>query len=347
MDKQVLLNKKLTEIIHKLEGEVGGLLGQDFSCEQPTHSFTNLGALLGNINGKAVLSMFEVSGDTAGTAYLVVELKDAISLGGTLILLPPDEMNTRRKSELFDGEVSDAFGEIANIIAGVYTAVFIEHANPKLHFKKTELIPFNPTGDDIPIPEGVYYTTTGSIVTDGNTLGALSVLIPPDLLGLEAPTTEELETTAETSPTPPEDAGGKPATAKASPAATAAGPPLILVVSETQQAAEFFAQNFSEQCNCEVTCMHFQGDFQLTARNKNVVGVFLAMREVGERGLASIIKIQSAVGEKTPLIAAGPAWTRQTVLQAVKYGASDILVTPASKQEVLEKIHQHMQVPTN
>ena len=67
------------------------------------------------------------------------------------------------------------------------------------------------------------------------------------------------------------------------------------------------------------------------------------MREVGERGLASIIKIQSAVGEKTPLIAAGPEWTRKTVLQAIKYGARDILVTPASKGEILGKIRRHMQ----
>jgi DNA-binding response OmpR family regulator len=128
---------------------------------------------------------------------------------------------------------------------------------------------------------------------------------------------------------------------------TPTGPALILVVSETQQAAEFFAQNFSEQCNCDITCMHFQGDFQMTARDKNVRGVFLAMREVGERGLASIIKIQSAVGESTPLIAAGPAWTRKTVLQAIKYGASDILVTPASEKELLDKIRQHMQIPSN
>ena len=67
------------------------------------------------------------------------------------------------------------------------------------------------------------------------------------------------------------------------------------------------------------------------------------MREVGERGLASIIKIQSAVGEKTPLIAAGPEWTRKTVLQAIKYGARDILVTPASTGEILGKVRQHMQ----
>lgn len=376
MDKQVFVNKTLTEIIQKLEEEVGGLLGQEFTCAKPTHSFTSRDDLFSGMSGKAVLSTLEVSGDQTGTAYLIVGLKDAITLGGTLILLPPEEMDSRRKNDLFDGEVNDAFGEIANIMAGVYTAVFNEYANPKLHFKKTELTPFSPASPRVPVPDGIYYVTSGATTTGGKPLGSLSVLIPPHLLGLTPPQEEAPAKSSEPAPaagksvsnaTTPEQASATPARSSAgataapepatSPTATAKvsapqrapveGPALILVVSETQQAAESFAQNFSGKCNCNITCMHFQGDFQLTARDKNVVGVFLAMREVGERGLASIIKIQSAVGEETPLIAAGPAWTRKTVLQAIKYGARDILVTPASTNELLDKIQQHMQVPSN
>jgi ActR/RegA family two-component response regulator/chemotaxis protein CheY-P-specific phosphatase CheC len=374
MDKQVLLNKTLTATIHKLEKEIGGLLGQEFTCTKPTHSFMSRDDLFSDMPGKAVLSLFEVSGDKTGNTYVVVDLKDAITLGGTLILLPPDEMDSRRKNDLFDGEVCDAFGEIANFIAGAYTSVFIEYANPKLHFKKSELTPFAPDSPSAPVPAGVYYVTTSPISTGGKALGTLSVLFPPELLGLEPPIEETKTAATKQSPQPDQPATATAPTldpppspapvaeqskaptpptttdtteASHSQSATATDPALILVVSETQQAAESFAQNFSEQCNCDITCMHFQGDFQMTARDKNIRGVFLTMREVGDRGLASIIKIQSAVGESTPLIAAGPAWTRKTVLQAIKYGASDILVTPASKKELLDKIHQHMQILSN
>ncbi|OHB25689.1 MAG: hypothetical protein A2X84_03405 [Desulfuromonadaceae bacterium GWC2_58_13] len=356
MNKQVFLNKILTETLQKLEEEVGGLLGQEFTCPSPGHSLTSRSDLIASLNGKAVLATFNVTGDKTGTAYVIVGLKDAITLGGTLILLPPDEMESRRKKDLFDGEVIDAYGEIANIMAGVYTAVFNEYANPKLHFKKIDLAPFAPANPNSPIPDGNYYVTTCSTQMAGKPLGTLNVLIPPDLLGIEPPEekaqpatepTQSASTTDRTGasgqPTPAADSDKVPEPQRStSPEST-----VILVVSETQQAAEAFAQNFIDRCNCKVTCMHFQGDFQTTAKGKNVKGVFLAMREVGERGLASIIKIQSAVGEKTPLVAAGPEWTRKTVLQAVKYGASDILVTPATPEELLAKINQHMQIPPN
>ncbi len=415
MDKQVFINKILTETLKKIQDEVGGLLGQDFSCPKPSHRLISRDDLFATLSGKAVLATLSISGDNSGTAYLVVGLKDAISLGGTLILLPPDEMEQRREQNLFDDEVDDAYGEIANIIAGVYTAVFTEHANPKLHFKKTGLTPFSPDDPNGPVPAGTYYVSTCPTQLANKPLGTLSVLIPPELLGLEPPpevaeaaaTASQPSTSASGQPkgappgekptagampespsTPAQTGVSAPAAKSASTAGQAAAPtqpsaasetesdaeqitpegekppstgpsanrispsastepPVILVVSETLQSAEAFAHSFMDRCNCTVTCMHFQGDFLTNTRGKNVKGVFLAMREVGDRGLASIIKIQSAVGEVPPLVAAGPEWTRKTVLQAVKYGASDILVTPATPEEVLEKIDKHMQLPPN
>ena len=342
MDRLAYLNKISNEIIEKLSEEVSGLLGQNFTVEDIHHGLQTRDEAYAPLSGKQTLTTLTVSGDGGeGVAYVVVGLKDAITLGGTLILLPPDEIAARRKKQLFDGEVCDAYGEIANIMAGVFTAVFIEHADPKLHFKKNELLDFNPGPNDSAIPPGTYYTCGGQTKMDGAPLGALSILIPPQLLKLPLPgaTTDEEEAPG----------AGKETTTAPRGFQEVSGPialnseGLLMVVSETQQSAEAFAKNFSGQCQCNLACLHFQEDFQGAIRGRKVLGVFLAMREVGERGLASIIKIQSAVGEKTPLIAAGPEWTRKTVLQAIKYGARDILVTPASTGEILGKIRQHMQ----
>lgn len=344
MDRLAYLHKLSQEIIEKLSEEVSGLLGQDFTVDDVQHGLRSRDEVYAPLSGKQVLSALTVSGDAEGVAYVVVGLKDAITLGGTLILLPPDEMAARRKKQLFDGEVSDAYGEIANIMAGVYTAVFIEHADPKLHFKKTDLLDFNPGPNDSTIPPGTYYASSCQTKMDGAPLGTLSILIPPQLLKLPIPgaTTEEKEA-PEASKEAKEAAAASRESQEASGPITLDSEGLLMIVSETQQSAEAFARNFSDQCQCNLACLHFQEDFQGAIRGRNVLGVFLAMREVGERGLASIIKIQSAVGEKTPLIAAGPEWTRKTVLQAIKYGARDILVTPASKGEILGKIRRHMQ----
>jgi hypothetical protein len=43
-----------------------------------------------------------------------------------------------------------------------------------------------------------------------------------------------------------------------------------------------------------------------------------------------------------PLIAAGPGWTKSKVFKAVKYGVSDILLTPASGGDVEENVRNNM-----
>ena len=65
--------------------------------------------------------------------------------------------------------------------------------------------------------------------------------------------------------------------------------------------------------------------------------VFLVMKNVDEQGFGMAIKLSSA-GVPVPVIAAGPAWTRTTVLKAVKYGAADILITPAAVGDIQEKL---------
>jgi ActR/RegA family two-component response regulator len=66
------------------------------------------------------------------------------------------------------------------------------------------------------------------------------------------------------------------------------------------------------------------------------------MDDTKEQGLASIIKAKGIFGSSVPLIAAGGRWTRSQVLQAVKYGVCDIVVTPASPDDIREKIRQNL-----
>ena len=65
-----------------------------------------------------------------------------------------------------------------------------------------------------------------------------------------------------------------------------------------------------------------------------VKAIYLVMREVNEQAFGLAIKINSA--SMVPLIAAGPGWTRTKVIKAVKYGVQDILLTPATKEDVVE-----------
>ena len=68
--------------------------------------------------------------------------------------------------------------------------------------------------------------------------------------------------------------------------------------------------------------------------------MFLVMKRVDEQAFGMAIKISSNCS--LPIIAAGPEWTRSKVLRAVKYGVTDILLTPAEDSDIEEKIKNNI-----
>ncbi len=402
MSKQKTINHLLKVAASRIEQEVGDLIGQAFSCTEYSGRILSKDEALALFPSRVVLTRMQVSGDLEGASFLAASLQDAILLGGSLILLPPDEIKARQASKVFDGEVDDAFGEIANIIAGVYTSTFDEKYSQKLHFKKTDIIAvatveLDPEEEE-PFPPGSYFVSEVELTLENQTLGKLTALFPAALFGLEADdsadqpqgsaspgakqfTTEtpgqpaaqpatavttlgESATAASGSASPAATAPESPAAAApegpaaaapegpaaaapegpaaAAPESPVSGNPLILIVSENQAEANAFAAPLEGQES--VLCLNVQANLREAVKSREIKGVFLVMKEVGDRGFASVIKIQSAVQAATPLVVAGPQWTRKTVLQAVKYGACDILVTPVTPEELQEKISQHMTV---
>lgn len=394
MSKQATVDNILQTCVKKIELEVGAMLGQTLSCSRHIGSFISKAEYLARLEEQAVLTRMAVSGDQQDEAYSIVDLKTAIIFGGTLIMLPDDELKSRAKDKVFDEEVADAFGEIANIMAGVYTAVFLDRLTQKLHCKKTDVASFAPweATETTPFPERAYYLSTTSIKLEDRDMGKIETLFPVELLDLAqetaaaaptaqasaspqgstttqqaaaAPTATAQTLAPGTSPTaapagttfsainPGADAAQATATIQAahpgnessarsvdltavSPTAEGDNSPLLLVTAETQEDANAFGVPLASR-HYEVLCLTFSDNLRDVVRGRQLQGVVLVMREVGERGLASLIKVRSAIDPQTPLLVAGPQWTRRTVLQAVKYGARDILMTPASPEEILAK----------
>jgi FixJ family two-component response regulator len=80
-------------------------------------------------------------------------------------------------------------------------------------------------------------------------------------------------------------------------------------------------------------------DWLAVAHSWFVVAVLILMALVAGKA----IKIRTAGGNGLPMVVAGPSWTRSKVLQAVKYGADDILITPAQSADIEEKIQANLQ----
>lgn len=382
MELDQIVSEVFEEAGNKIAAGLGGMLGCDYGMLTPTLSLVTKKEFFNQTRKKQVMVRMNVTGDYEGDVYVFCRLKDAVELGGTLIMLPPGELEERVKKELFGEEEIDSFGEIANIISGELCAAFEELYPEKLHFKKVDLEAITPSKVKIEAPEpflpGYYLQIAYPATLNGKGLDELILLFPAALLGIEIP-----EVQAEEPPAPkqtlqgsggrlvdpeeaaallgdlsPDSAGATGIPVETGSPARRAEPgqpismdeepdlgeqePVILVVSIDGSYGQTLHAMIKQQgynANLVDRKENFK-DLSKTLRGR-VKGLVLAMDEIGDQSFSVAIKVRTAFGESIPMMATGSQWTRSKVLQAVKYGVCDILLTPASEEEVLEKMEAH------
>ena len=340
----------LKESHARMGKELGDMLGTEVKLSEHTTRLVNKeDYFFDEASGKQILAHMDVVGDIAGKSYLYMSLKDAIFIGGTLIMLPPGELEKSVAGEDFNDDTEDAYGEIANIISGVYTKVFEEQYPDKIRFIKTGLEQIVPmkvdTESDAPMPDGSYYMATSRVSIGDKSLGNLQLLVPPSLFQLELLGEETAADDAQTVEKAKANVGGS---GKAD-AGTDFGATGVRAAGggEGGRTPEFvILSNDGGVCSTITAVLNKQGkaykvlDYKESISDYlpgNVKAVFLVMATVDEQGLGVAIKISAA--SSLPLIAVGPEWTRTKVIKAVKYGVGDILLTPASEADIMEKIN--------
>ncbi len=344
-----LIDSLLETCRGKVEEEVGSLLGVEISCTGLDNRIIGKeDFFFEEVSGKQVVADLDVVADLGDTGYLVVDLKDAIRIGSTLIMLPAKELETAVAEEDFGADCQDAYGEIANIIAGVYTAVFEEQYKKPIRFIKKDIKEIVPMKVDIesdePIVDQAYYISQMSLAMDGHAYGKLQLLFPAAMFGLEslaASADENPSVTEERSSATADSGDGQKAMEQAyqrSGDASAGGKNKdILIISDSehdlQQITDVIERygytrmvlSFRDSVN-----EYLPGSFKM---------VFVVSRVVDEQLFGMAIKVSTAC--TLPVIAAGPQWTRTKVIKAVKYGVTDILLTPAEKGDIEDKLEKN------
>ena len=342
-----LLNKSMV----KMSEEVSALLGGTLHVVSTENAALTKESFLEQAGGKQIMARLNIRGSGLGEeAFLFVDVKTAVYLGGALIMLPEGELEDTARNEEFGDDASDAYGEVTNIIAGVYTTIFEEQYHVKLGFVKTSMekvspAKVDPESDDV-IPNQAYYLSIGHIQYNGKDLGRVQMVIPATVLELEdlLKPVDELAEDEEAKSSEPQ----KTVTGKAAVSSDAAHVRLqekshestdILIFSDDDNEGSRIATAL-QQMGYVPRLLHFKDSVNsvLTSR---IQMIFLVMQEVSEQGFGVAIKISSA-GLSVPLVAAGPAWTRTLVLKAVKYGACDILITPSSPVDIREKVEVNL-----
>ncbi len=394
--------KKLTDVVFnatiaQVGEEIGALLGQPLQCDDIQLVMTTKADFFSDhCIDKSVMSHMKVTGDREGLGFMVVQIPDAVVLGGTLIMLPEDQIEEQKSGGKLDGEIEDAYGEIANILSGSLTQTFLDRYPQQIRFIKTEAETVVPTKVDVasdqPFPDGKYYLASFAIHLEGHELHRILLIFPAEVFDLDDAPVESAQASSDSSaaaapaatsgasaagdtnePAPGEWGGppvagdGTPAEAGTTPASTGStgggatapategisstastatqeptGAPVVLVISDQPDDAKPFVDILSSE-NYESRVLTFQDEIRGLFQQHKILGILLVMAQVGEKGFASAIKLQSAGRPLPPIIFAGPEWTRSAVLRAVKYGAKDILVTPASNDEIQDKVSRHFQ----
>lgn len=345
-----LIDGLLKSCMTKMGSEVSALLGGVLEVTPTENLAVTKEGFIEQAGGKQIMTRMELRGGGQGEAYLFVDLKTAVYLGGCLIMLPESELEETVRNEDFSEDARDAYGEVTNIVAGVFTSVFEEQSRLKLGFVKTAVEPVSPAKIDPEADEvfanQAYYLSLGEMRYNERDLGRLQLLVPARVLELEgllAHGEEEAPSGGETATTATATApSGKAPAAPSGPAPlrekTAESVDVLIFTDDDPEAGRI--ANALEVAGYAYRILHFKDPVN-TMLTSRIQMIFLVMQEVSEQGFGMAIKISSA-GLPVPLVAAGPAWTRTLVLKAVKYGACDILITPSSPGDIREKIENNL-----
>jgi len=332
----------------KMGDEVGALLGIDVRLIDIENRIVNKeDFFFEEVSGKQIIANMDVVGEIENNSFLSVTVKDAIRIGGTLIMLPESELHASIDDEDFNPDMEDAFGEIANIISGVVTAVFEEEYTKRVRFIKTglqQIIPMKvdlPSGE--PIPDQDYYVSSMGLVMGDKEFGRLHLLFPAEMLQLDRlykNTEEGLEEKDGQSASIVHEQQNNGQISTAAVAAAVKGGALtdILLISDDETEVVKL-RNVLVNRGFEVRVLSFKDDVY-NFISRDLKAVYLVTREVDEQAFGVAIKVSSSCS--LPLIAAAPGWTRTKVIKAVKYGIKDILLTPADTEDIEENIANNL-----
>ena len=361
MNSQQELDTILETIQVTVQDEVASLLGAEFFFTDVEKKTVTRAEAIEVPGGRKICAKFDLEGEIKGGGALLVGLKDAILLAGTLIMLPSSELDEVIYREEYNAEIEDSYGEIANIICGSLTSGFAENYPKTCRFIKKELEEVIPgevdTDSDQPVKNETYYQTSFSMSMDGTPLGKMAILLPAAPFGLSLDDTSstdsrDIEATNEFTPdtaireqaVPSSMAEGqevlkeKSQNVSAEPDNDHGAPADILLIGDDEDEVVKLREALGKR-GYGVQVLSFKDNVS-SFISAELKAVYLVTQDINEQVFGVAIKVSSSC--TLPLIAAAPGWTKTKVIKAVKYGVRDILLTPASTEDIEENIANNL-----
>ena len=189
---------------------------------------------------------------------------------------------------------------------------------------------------DRPMPDHSYYISGMKLVLGEEVLGKIHMVLPAATFGLESLSsqTETLEDSHQNS----ENDLNSNLSDNSTHEQPSRSSHDVLIVSDLDKDTQCIADVLKES-GLSYRQLSYKENVKSVLPG-NFKAVFLIMEQVDEQSFAMVIKIASACS--LPLIATGSGWTRSKVLKAAKYGVSDILLMPAERSDISEKVQRNI-----
>lgn len=119
--------------------DIGGMFGVDMACEQVNVTEKCTAEIKKNYKKVAAVYSVNTSGSMNGEIKIFIDRAAVFTMGGVVVMLPESRiLNNAKRGTLADTvEMSDAIGEVGNLLIGCWGRVFREGLKDNTHFTQT------------------------------------------------------------------------------------------------------------------------------------------------------------------------------------------------------------------
>ncbi len=189
MNHRERLEQTLSLCRDRIQEEVAALIGKPFRLGAPVFRLVD-GTALGDeeVGSGRVFAPVRLDGEIEGMGLLLLRLRDALRIGGLLVMLPEVELRQAVEAEAWTEEMADTFTEVAGIVCGALSAVFREQFPRQVRFLAAgqQAVPAGETVAPASLPAGEVLVLSLPMEAEGCDFGTFTLALPAAPFGLAA-----------------------------------------------------------------------------------------------------------------------------------------------------------------
>ncbi len=321
--------------------ELSRLMDIPVSIESADQGFIDGERVFRSLQNNAYLNArFLLAGPVAGEIMIVAAPEHAVWLGALLVDGVHGAVLARLQDASLDADRQEGFAEICTIFLDFVIDVIGSESKSDLEVTPQGVVAFVP-GDEESFSrerdaDRDYYTAIMKLSAGALGHADLHLLIPAEALELlpmeEAEDDGSAETTAQTVHFGADEINGSSVGNRGYQERFFEAN-ILVIDGDTGYGKVIQTQLGDDRVASDVIAATAEISRTML---ETYSAVILVVEGLNETALGLAIKIQAA--SSIPLIVAASRWTQSEVLKAIRYGVSDILMTPARPGEVVEKL---------